>query len=120
MKRIIRGIINLWNWLPIIWKDADYDNYYIEAMLLQKLRNTYDFFISENAVTNWDEQEANKALRALRICITVLERRRSDFYINVITNLDDLKQVDNVLKCEQRDMKIFGNLFGKYLGYWWD
>ena len=117
---IRRGIKNLWRWFPIIWNDADFDHNFIEIILYEKLRNTYNFFISENSVTNWDEQEANKALRALRICITILERRQTKFYIMVATDLDDLKQVDNIIKCEKRDMEIFGKLFGKYLNYWWD
>lgn len=120
MKHIIKGIINLWNWLPIVWKDADYDHHYIEVMLHQKLRNTYDFFTSENAVTNWDEQEASKALRALQICITILERRQNNFYLMMCSTICSKEEIDNITKCEQRDMELFGKLFGKYLNYWWD
>ena len=120
MKRIINGIINLWNWFHIVWNDRDFDNHYIEVMLNQKLRNTYDFFGSKYAVTNWTVPEQAKALKALRICIAILERRQTEFYITICSDLYDIKEVENIYKCEQRDMEVFGKLFGKYLPYWWD
>ena len=117
---IRRGIKNLINWFPIIWNDRDFDNYYIEIMMYEKLRNTYNFFVSENSVTNWDVPEQAKSLQALRICITILERKQNEFYIMLASDLDNIKEVENIRKCEERDMKVFGKLFGKYLPYWWD
>jgi len=117
---IRRGIKNLINWFPIIWNDRDFDNYYIEIMMYEKLRNTYNFFVSENSVTNWDVPEQAKSLQALRICVTILERKQNEFYIMLASDLDNIKEVENIRKCEERDMKVFGKLFGKYLNYWWD
>jgi len=117
---IKRGIKNLIRWFPIIWNDRDFDNYYIEVMMYEKLRNTYNFFVSENSITNWDVPEQSKSLQALKICVTILERKQNEYYIMVASNLDNIREVENIRKCEERDMKVFGKLFGKYLPYWWD
>ena len=118
---LVNGIGNLWNWFIIIWEDRDFDNAYIEVILLHKLQNTLDFFESKNSVTDWTVPEQAKLLQALRICVTILERKRNDFYISLChEDICSKEEINNIVKCEQRDMEVFGKLFGKYLDYWWD
>jgi hypothetical protein len=119
------GIKNIIKWFPIIWKDRDYDHAYIECMLLHKLKMMYDRFIDPNETyVNWDTDHGKKALKALKICITILERRRSEFYI---LNLWDEKNVDlteelmaKLLSVERRDWKLFHKLMEQYMEWWWD
>lgn len=118
---LVNGVFHLINWFPIIWKDRDFDNAYIEAILLHKLRNTLNFFESKNSVTDWTVPEQAKALQALHICVTILERKQNEFYISICReDICNVEEIDRAIKCEQRDMEVFGKLFGKYLGYWWD
>lgn len=114
------GIKNLWKWFPVIWVDRDWDHAYIENILYHKLVNMYNFLISEDAVTNWDVPEQDKALRSLRICITILERRRENFYIELCNNIYEEHIVKLSYEIENRDEKLLGQLIGKYLSYWWD
>jgi hypothetical protein len=127
MKRIrinfnlfVKGIINLYYWFPIIWKDRDWDHYFLEEILHYKLTNMYNFFVSKEAVTNWEVADQDKALQALKICVTILERRREEFYMQLAHDLSSLKETEKIYACEERDMRVLGNLLGKYLGYWWD
>jgi len=117
---LINGFRNLWRWFLVIWNDRDFDHYYIEVLLYHKLRNTLEFFESKDSITDWEHEEPAKALKALRICVTILERRREEFYIAMCSDLDDYRLIQNIMKCEDRDMAVFGKLFGKYLSYWWD
>lgn len=117
---IILGIKNLWRWFPVIWWDRDWDNGYIETLLYRKLINTYNFFVSEDAVTNWDVPEQEKALRALRICIVILERKRTNFYVDICSNQYEEHIIRRSFEIEDRDQKILGKLLGKYLSHWWD
>ena len=117
---LVNGISHLIDWFPIIWKDRDFDNAYIEAIMLHKLRNTLAFFESKDSVTDWSVPEQAKALQALRICVAILERKQNDFYISICKDICSKEEIDNIVKCEQRDMEVFGKLFGKYLDYWWD
>lgn len=130
-KNIKYSIKNLYKWFFIIWNDRDWDNVYIEIILHQKLINTYKFFTSEQAVTNWTIPEQQKSLKALRICINILQRRISDFYIGVLPDKtfdykDELQTknyinyVESIAKIEERDQQLLGKLLSQYLSYWWD
>ena len=116
----VLGIKNLFRWHPIIWKDRDWDHYFIEHMLYHKLIHTYNFFISEHAVTDWDVPEQDKALRALRICITILERRSDNFYLLICSDVYNMEEIKLIYEIEKRDQKLLGKLIGEYLNYWWD
>lgn len=116
----ITGIKNLWKWFPVIWMDRDWDHAYIENILYHKLVNMYNFLISEDAVTNWDVPEQDKALRSLRICITILERRRQSFYVDLCANVYEEHIIKLSYEIENRDERLLGQLIGKYLSYWWD
>ena len=119
MRRLIGNIYNVYKWLPIIWKDKDFDHYFVEVMLYYKLKSMLDFFESKHAVTDWSVPEQAKALQALRICVTILDRRLTEFYIlNLSTEATE--QFEIIRQCEERDMQVFGKLFSKYLSYWWD
>ena len=120
LSRFIRRIRNLIRWLPVIWKDRDYDHFYLEHMMYHKLVHMYNFFISEDAVTNWDEKGAAKSLKALRICITILDRRLNNFYVYVCPDVYDMRSVIRSHNIEMRDERLLGKLIGTYLSSWWD
>jgi hypothetical protein len=120
-KNIKYSIKNLYKWFFIIWNDRDWDHIYIEIILHKKLVNTYNFFTSEQAVTEWTVPEQQKSLKALRICINILDRRLNDFYLEYIPSYvfdSDLAELCD--KIEKRDEQLLGKLLGKYLSYWWD
>ena len=116
----IRGIKNLWRWFPIVWRDRDFDNYYVEIMLYEKLRNTYNFFISKDSITNWEVPEQEQSLKALKICITILDRRLNDFYVGTCSGEVSINKAELAYQIELRDQNLLGKLLGKYLSYWWD
>lgn len=121
----MEGLHNLWKWLPIIWKDRNFDHAYIEYILQFKLQNMYNRFSDpEQTCVNWETEHAAKALKALRICITILERRRSEFYINLWDNDKDPELTDEIMimvdYTERRDWKLFHKLMERYMEYWWD
>ncbi len=119
-RQIIIGIKNLIKWAPTIWRDRDFDHAFLEYMMHKKMVNMYNFFISEDAVTNWDTAEGQKALKALKICITILERRNNSFYVDLVDDDMSFKQLDMIYNVEARDEKILGALIGKYISWWWD
>ena len=70
------GIKNLVKWLPVIWKDRDWDQYYFYTMLHRKLKHMEEFFASDRAMALHSEKEAKK----IRICVTLLDRIIKDEY----------------------------------------
>lgn len=43
VKRFISNIKNVIRWLPVIWKDRDWDDYYIFEVLKFKLKNQAEY-----------------------------------------------------------------------------
>ena len=122
INEFIQGIKNIIYWFPIIWKDRDYDHAYIEYMMEHKFKAMYKRFNDPNATyVNWETDHAAKALKALKICLIILERRREEFYITNLYNIHfDADQVKDVIDIEDRDWRILNRLIEKYMLYWWD
>ena len=51
IRQIIRGIKNLWFWVPIIWNDRQWDEYHLFKLLAFKFKLMEDFYDSEHAVS---------------------------------------------------------------------
>jgi hypothetical protein len=120
LVRFFKRLRKLYQWFPIVWRDQDWDNYYLEVVLHYKLTRMYKFFTSEDAVTNWKINPLNKSLKALRICINILERRRSNFYVAICPDVYNSRDVLRSTQVEERDLKVLGRLIGTYLSWWWD
>ena len=122
MNRFIQGIKNLIYWFPIIWKDRDYDHAFIEYMLEHKYKAMYKRFSDPSSTyVNWETEHASKALKALRICLTIFERRRKEFYImELCDKYFDTDQAKYIMDIEDRDWRLLNRLTEKYMLYWWD
>ncbi len=134
IKSLIYSITNLFYYLPIIWKDRQWDYYYIEQLLLYKYKRHYKANMKSLAFENSDIY-----MKALKICITILERRRDDWYsktfhylildtydimdseseFTVNEEIYDLKS-NNAESVYNRDWKIYCNIVNKYQDHWWD
>ena len=58
-RNIDYGIQNLWLWLPIIWSDRNWDQYYIYEILEFKIRNTRDLIDKYSRFVNSDKVVAD-------------------------------------------------------------
>lgn len=79
----------------------------------------YNFFISKKAYTDWEESRAKKALKALRICINILERRTKYSY-NDYNFPKGQKKYIGMSIIEDRDKEILYKLIEEYSEDWWD
>ena len=63
------GMSNLRRWLPIVWKDRDWDKHYIMEPLLFKLRNHIEYMKHHSHVECAPEQ-----VRTMSECLELLEK----------------------------------------------
>ena len=63
-------------WAPIIWKDEDWDHYYVWVILHRKLKDMEEFFNSDRAMALHGKEEAKK----IKVCVTLLDRLLADDY----------------------------------------
>jgi hypothetical protein len=121
-KYVYNSIKNLIRWFPIIWKDRDWDHAYVEDILLFKLNNMYKRFSDPNATyVNWETEHAKPALKALNICVKILERRRDNYYTDYWWDRGQTNE-DLIIsyQLEKRDWRLFCLMMEKYFNYWWD
>lgn len=87
IKRMIRhgwsdlkcGILNLVVWFPIIWKDRNWDYFYILEILHKKL-SLMEHFIREDGIHINNKEDADK----IKLCVVLIDRLLKDeYYENV-------------------------------------
>jgi hypothetical protein len=74
-RDIAQGFRNLWKWLPIIWKDRDWDNHFIFEVLKFKIKNTANYTEKKQRFVGWE-----KEVKYMRICETLIDRIQNEYY----------------------------------------
>lgn len=74
-KDIAQGFKNIWRWLPIVWKDRDWDDYYIFEVLKFKIKNTRDLTEKNQRFVGWESQ-----VRYMRICEKLITLIQDEYY----------------------------------------
>jgi hypothetical protein len=85
-KYFIYGIKNLWKWLPIIWKDRDWDQHYIYTILKTKLEFQAKYIYNRDWHT-----EAKRDVERMMVIIKLIERQQNDFYKTEYIDYHDIK-----------------------------
>ncbi len=75
LKNITLGFKNLKYWLPIIWKDRDWDDSYITEILIKKLEKQRDYFLSDKPIIS----NAKKYAGQMQKVIDGLNKTKDDF-----------------------------------------
>jgi hypothetical protein len=74
-KDLVKGIKNIFKWLPIVWKDRDYDDGYIFDVLKFKLKNTAKYIGDRDFHTN-----AKKDSERMMLCVRLIEKVQDEYY----------------------------------------
>ena len=74
-NEFIRGIKNLWYWLPIIWKDRNWDHQYIFDILSHKLK-AQSAYIGGRGIHVSAERDAE----IMMTCVRLIEKVQDEWY----------------------------------------
>ena len=83
-RDIANGIRNLWYWLPVIWKDRSWSNYYIFEILKHKLADQIKF-------VDKSEFSDKTSLSKLKTCIKLIESHQEGTYMLEYTDYSEEK-----------------------------
>lgn len=75
-KYLKQGILNLWYWFPIIWKDRNWDDHYIFEVLKHKLK-AQSKYIGDRDFHTRAQQDA----RRMRLCVSLIEKIQDETYL---------------------------------------
>ena len=74
-KDFISGVKNLYKWLPIIWKDRDWDHFYIYQIIEFKLRGQAKYIGTKDRHTR-----AKEDARDMLICANLIAKIKDGYY----------------------------------------
>ncbi len=83
--RYLEKIQNIIRWIPILWKDHDWDYYYLYRIIEFKLQNMYNLFTSKKSHVKHEPNHIHQ----LKICLLLLNRINND----IVSNNDLAKSV---------------------------
>jgi len=69
------GVVNIIYWFPIIWKDRNWDSYYIFEILKHKLTAQANYIAGRDIHTR-----AQHDARDMRICVKLIQLVQDEFY----------------------------------------
>ena len=84
-KNFIQGVKNLWKWFPTIWKDRDWDHYFIYEILRVKLENQ-----AYSIESNDRHTRAQRDAEIMLLCARLIQIQQEDLY--TIEYLDYYKE----------------------------
>ena len=116
-KDFISGVKKLWYWLPIIWKDRDWDSHYIFEIMKHKLSAQADYIGNRDFHTT-AKHDANK----MKLCVKLMSLVQEEFYSSEYSNyhktkhwFEDIEGRPNLSKWESRLLEEnFDDYFKKY------
>jgi len=78
IKIFFRQCRNVLRWLPVIWRDRDWDMHYFNEILIKKLEHKRDFFLSDRVHVS----RAKETAKQIQTAINMLHQTRDswEFY----------------------------------------
>jgi len=74
-RNIKQGIKNIFYWFPVIWKDRNWDQFYIYEVLKHKLKAQANYIATQDRHT-----KAKQDARRMMICAKLLQKMQDDTY----------------------------------------
>jgi hypothetical protein len=115
----IYSIKKLWRWIPIIYKDRDWDYWYIYEILKYKLEDMENY-IRKDGIHVYNEHDADKIKTALKL----LDRIQSEYYIqeyyDTVADKFCMTEVRKALDKQQKAQRIFFKFLDHNIQKWWD
>ena len=96
-RDIAQGFRNLWKWLPIIWKDRDWDDHFIFEVLKFKIKNTAKYIKKNNRYIGCERD-----VQTMMTCVRLIEKIQNQFYD--LEHTDYMDQKFSFEKIEDSDL----------------
>jgi hypothetical protein len=97
-KRKYRQIRNVFRWLPVIWRQYDFDYQYSLEVFKFQLQKQAEFFESDRAVTRSAKDKAKRIRTILKLMDKVYEEDYAMEYVDILKEMygDDVLEVSFV------------------------
>jgi hypothetical protein len=116
MRSFIQGIKNLIRWFPTIWKDRDYDHYYIMEILKKKL-----LFQARSMRERSQLEKSEEYAEQMETCAVLLHIVQNETYIEELIKRPvstDENLHEAIVLQEKARRKLF-KLMEENMEHWW-
>lgn len=117
IKQFFKRIYNLYRWFPIIWKDRDWDYYYVFEILKHKL-----IFMSENFQEKGSHASAEYDASRMMLCVRLIDKVQNERYIEDLINTEKLTMEDlnKGIAKQNKARKLLFKILEQNIEKWWD
>jgi hypothetical protein len=118
IKMFFKRLRNICRWLPIIWKDQDWDYWHTFEILKTKLRFQSQHFRKHGYHVS-SEREAQK----MELCIRLIDKVQNErYYDEQLENKDEITNKDmmDAIRKHDRAKKLLFNILENNIESWWD
>lgn len=119
LKNILRGLKNIWKWRRVIYKDRDWDYWFMYEIMKTKLRFQAEYL----AEYGYHENSATDTKRILE-CVELMDRVQNEYYIDVaLKGLVDEEWTDSMFNeaVDKQDeaKKLLFKTLEDNIEHWW-
>jgi hypothetical protein len=75
IKQFFRRLRNLYRWFPIVWKDQDWDHYFIYEVLKFKLKNQAEYIGKKG-----NHLSAKRDAEIMMTCVRLIDKIQDEYY----------------------------------------
>jgi hypothetical protein len=117
LRQFKRRLKNLFCWLPIIWKDEQWDYYYIFEILKHKL-----LFTAEHTCKYGYHASSNYDADRMMLCVRLIEKIQNEAYMEELINDNELTQekIDTVTNKHNKAKHLLFKILEQNIEQWWD
>jgi hypothetical protein len=117
LRQFKRRLINLFRWLPIIWKDEQWDYYHIFEILKYKL-----LFTAEHTRKYGYHTSSNYDADRIMLCVRLIEKVQNEDYLMELINDDNLtkEKLDAAFNKQAKARKLLFKILEQNIEQWWD
>ena len=115
-RNIITGIRNLVVWFPVIWRDRQYDHYYLERIVLHKITLMRQRWSNPKRAGAYVGEDID--LKWLKITEELGRRITEGYYWTY--SVETGRSLELADKAEEKARKLFWRIIKWRSPYWWD
>ena len=116
LRSIWRGITNLWKWRKVIYKDRDYDHWFIYEILKTKLTHQ-----AEHLSTYGHHESSQRDVERIELCLRLINKVQSEYYLDEALGEDFSREVIvKAINQHNKAKRILFKLLEANIEGWWD
>ena len=118
IKRTIKQVCKVLRWIPILWRDRDWDYYFVYEILKQKLIDT-ERHVRKDSLHMFNEQDADSILKAIELISKVQTEYYLDKYLSETTEWTTEGIEKATTDHDKARQELFQHL-NENIEKWWD